>query len=59
MLSRSGGMVDAQDSKSCESNLMRVRVPPSVPEFIKNLVIEVNPIFEEQKLGSLQLHVVL
>lgn len=24
-------MVDAQDSKSCEGNFMRVRVPPPVP----------------------------
>jgi hypothetical protein len=26
MKGRGGGMVDAQDSKSCEGNLMRVRV---------------------------------
>ena len=30
-LSRSGGMVDAADSKSAEGNLMGVRVPPSAP----------------------------
>lgn len=28
---RSGGMVDASDSKSDEGNFMRVRVPPSLP----------------------------
>ena len=29
---RSGGMVDAADSKSAEGNLMGVRVPPSAPK---------------------------
>ena len=30
-LSRSGGMVDAMDSKSIKGNLVRVQVPPSAP----------------------------
>ena len=31
ILCRSGEMADAQDSKSCEGNFMRVQVPPSAP----------------------------